>query len=113
MTRDRIRAQSRLDEMAQVAGPRDLQRLADAIGVNRSTMRRCPERRAIVQAIAEKCIGVSCRHGAIMAAANFRRLRATFAALDRRRDVSTGRHAYAPCGLSLSCSRHDHIVPTP
>ena len=55
MTRDEIRAAIQARRDGQVAGPRTFNALADAVGVNRSTMRAAMSVGPLSKAIAEKC----------------------------------------------------------
>lgn len=55
MTRDEIRAAIQARRDGQVEGPRTFNALADAIGVNRSTMRAALSVGPLSKAIAEKC----------------------------------------------------------
>ena len=55
MTRDEIRAANQARRDGQVAGPRTFNALADAIGVNRSTMRAALSVGPLSKVIAEKC----------------------------------------------------------
>lgn len=55
MTRDEIRAAIKARRDGQVPGPRSFNALADAVGVNRSTMRAAMSVGPLSKAIAEKC----------------------------------------------------------